>query len=248
MEREVLLEATGLSKRYEAGNLALDALDLRVGAGEIYGLLGANGAGKTTTINLFLNFIEPTAGSATICGIDSNHDPIAAKARVAYVSENVMLYAAFTARQNLAYFARLAGVRPDRRQLDRVMRRVGLQEEAFSRRTGTFSKGMRQKLGIAVAILKDAPVLLLDEPTSGLDPKAASELASLLEELRDEGKAILMSTHDLFRVRTVATTVGIMKEGRLVMERASSDLAGEDLEALYLQYMAVGPGDRPEGG
>jgi ABC-2 type transport system ATP-binding protein len=248
VEHEVLLEARGLSKRYESGNLALDSLNLQVRAGEIYGLLGANGAGKTTTINLFLDFIEPSAGHALICGIDCHDDPLVAKGRAAYVSENVMLYSAFTARQNLAFFARLADKRPDRRQLDRVMRRVGLQEDAFSRRTGAFSKGMRQKLGIAVAILKDARVLLLDEPTSGLDPKAAAELGRLLEELRDEGRAILMSTHDLFRIRTVASTIGIMKEGRLVMERSSAELAGEDLEALYLAYMAAGPADRPVAG
>jgi ABC-2 type transport system ATP-binding protein len=245
-EAPVLLEARGLSKRYEAGNLALDALDLQVRAGELFGLLGANGAGKTTTINLFLGFIEPTAGSARICGVEVARDPLAAKEQAAYVSENVMLYPAFTARQNLEFFARLAGKRPGRRELDRAMRRVGLEEEAFGRRVGTFSKGMRQKLGIAIAILKDAPVLLLDEPTSGLDPKASAELARLLGELRDEGKAILMSTHDLFRVRGLADTLGIMKEGRLVMRRPSVELAGEDLEALYLTYMAAGSADRHE--
>ncbi len=243
-DAQALLEANGLSKRYEAGNLALDALDLEVRSGELFALLGANGAGKTTTINLFLGFIEPTAGSARICGVEVARDPLAAKQHVAYVSENVMLYPAFTARQNLEFFARLAGKRPGRRELDRVMRRVGLQEDAFGRRVGTFSKGMRQKLGIAIAILKDAPVLLLDEPTSGLDPKASAELARLLGELRDEGKAILMSTHDIFRVRELADTIGIMREGRLVMRRPNAELAGEDLQALYLTYMAAGSPDR----
>ncbi len=245
-ERPALLEARGLSKRYEAGNLALDALDLEVRSGELFGLLGANGAGKTTTINLFLGFIEPSAGSATIFSVDVASDPLGAKQHVAYVSENVMLYPSFTARQNLDFFARLGGRRPGRRDLDRVMRRVGLEEAAFTRRVGTFSKGMRQKLGIAIAILKDAPVLLLDEPTSGLDPKASAELGRLLGELRDEGRAILMSTHDLFRVRGLADTIGIMKEGRLVMRRPSAELAGEDLEALYLTYMAAGGTDRTE--
>ena len=245
MSEKVLLQAKGLSKRYPEGNLALDALDLEVRAGEIYGLLGANGAGKTTTINLFLGFIEPTGGTATLCGVDVATDPLEAKGHVAYVSENVMLYPAFSARQNLEFFARLAGKRPSRSELDSVMRRVGLQEEALSRRVRTFSKGMRQKLGIAIAILKDSEVLLLDEPTSGLDPKASAELSGLLKELRDEGRAVLMSTHDLFRVRDVASTVGIMKQGRLVMERPQDELAGEDLEALYLRYMATGGAERP---
>ena len=158
---------------------------------------------------------------------------------MAYVSENVMLYRSFTARQNLDFFARLAGRRPTREDLDGAMRRVGLREDAFGRRLGTFSKGMRQKLGIAIAILKDARALLLDEPTSGLDPKASAELSRLLRQLRDEGRAILMSTHDLFRVRDLADTIGIMKEGRLVMQRSAEELRGEDLQALYLAYMSA---------
>jgi ABC-2 type transport system ATP-binding protein len=234
-----LLRAENLSKRYEDGTLALDAVNLSVAGGEIYGLLGANGAGKTTTINLFLNFIEPTGGTAEVCGVNVATDPLRAKEHLAYVSENVMLYRSFTARQNLEFFTRLAGKRPAREGLDRAMRRVGLPEEAFGRRVGTFSKGMRQKLGIAIAILKDAPALLLDEPTSGLDPKASAELSRLLRQLRDEGRAILMSTHDLFRVRDLADTIGIMKEGRLVMQRSAEELRGEDLQALYLAYMSA---------
>ncbi len=241
---DIMLQARALSKRYEAGNLALDALDLEVRGGEIFGLLGANGAGKTTTINLFLGFIEPTAGEAIVCGVDVAADPLAAKRHVAYVSENVMLYPAFTARQNLEFFARIAGRRPSRSEIDSTLRRVGLQEEAFGRRVRTFSKGMRQKLGIAVAILKEAEVLLLDEPTSGLDPKASAELSALLKELSGEGRAILMSTHDLFRVTDVATRVGIMREGRLLVERSREELRGENLETLYLDYMASGASER----
>ncbi len=247
---DTVLQARALSKRYEAGNLALDALDLEVGTGEIFGLLGANGAGKTTTINLFLGFIEPSGGQALVCGIDVAADPLAAKRHVAFVSENVMLYPSFTARQNLEFFARLGGRRPSRREIDSTLRRVGLQEEAFGRRVKTFSKGMRQKLGIAVAILKEAEVLLLDEPTSGLDPKASSELSALLRELSSEGRAILMSTHDLFRVTDVATRIGIMKEGRLLVERTREELRDENLETLYLEYMASGASEhlRAAGG
>jgi ABC-2 type transport system ATP-binding protein len=240
-EAAALLEARGLTKRYDRSTLALDALNLKVHAGEIYGLLGANGAGKTTTINLFMNFIEPTAGTALVCGTDVVADPLEAKRHLAYVSENVMLYGAFTARQNLELFTRLAGRRVGRDRLDDVMRRVGLQEDAFSRRADSFSKGMRQKLGIAIAILKDAEVLLLDEPTSGLDPKAAADLSRLLVELAAEGKAILMSTHDIFRVHDVASTVGIMREGRLVMERSAAELLHADLERVYLDYFSAQP-------
>lgn len=233
-----MIEAIDLSKRYEDGLLALDALNLKVSPGEIYCLLGANGAGKTTTINLFLNFIEPTDGQVLINGINATKDPLEAKKYVAYVSENVMLYGRFTARQNLDFFARLGGKRGLKKQdYYRVLREVGLQERAFEQRLKDFSKGMRQKVGIAIAIIKDAPAILLDEPTSGLDPKAAAEFLEILESLRRQEKAILMSTHDIFRAREIADRVGIMKEGRKVMERTREELEHEDLQALYLDYM-----------
>ncbi len=239
MERRSMLEAVELSKRYEDGVLALDAVSFTVRSGEIFAMLGANGAGKTTTINIFLNFIEPTSGEARIDGVVSHREPLVAKQRVAFVSENVMLYQNFTALQNLDYFTRLGG-RSDvtKDEYQAVLRRVGLQDDAHAKRLKGFSKGMRQKCGIAIAILKNAPAILLDEPTSGLDPKAAYEFQRLLESLRNEGKAILMSTHDIFRAKEVADAVGIMSNGRLVMQEKAGNLAGEDLEKLYMKYMA----------
>jgi ABC-2 type transport system ATP-binding protein len=233
-----LLETIDLTKRYEDGVLALDHLNLRVDNGEIFCLLGANGAGKTTAINLMLNFIEPTDGTVKIKDIDVTRDPLLAKRHVSYVSENVMLYPNFSARQNLDYFARLGGKRRlSKKDYYNVLRRVGLEEAAFERKLKTFSKGMRQKTGIAIAIVKDSPVIILDEPTAGLDPKAADEFVHLLLELKDEGKCIFMSTHDIFRSKDMATRVGIMKMGRLVMTRTAEELHNEDLEALYLDYM-----------
>src|SRR3990172_648303 len=211
-----MLEATGLTKRYEDGLLALDHLDLTVNHGELFCLLGANGAGKTTTVNLFLNFIEPTEGTALVDGIDVTKEPLAAKRHLAYVSENVMLYENFTARQNLDFFAKLGGKRGlGKDDYYGVLHRVGLQEKAFEQRLKYFSKGMRQKLGIAIAILKDARNIVLDEPTNGLDPKAGAEFMALLRELRGEGRAIFMSTHHIFRAKEEADRVGIMKAGRL---------------------------------
>ena len=233
-----MLQTVELTKRYEDGLLALDHMSLEVKEGEIFCLLGANGAGKTTTINLFLNFIEPTEGTALINGIDVNKDPLEAKGYVSFVSENVMLYSNFTARQNLDYFARL-GEKNNLTKEDyyNYMRKVGLQEEAFEMRLKNFSKGMRQKLGITIAITKDAPNILLDEPTSGLDPKAAAEFVKILSELREQRKAILMCTHDIFRAKEIADRVGIMKEGKLVMVRNSKEFQQEDLEKIYLEYM-----------
>ena len=239
MESHPMFEASGLSKRYEDGVLALDNVSFAVNPGQIYAMLGANGAGKTTAINIFLNFVEPTAGEARIDGIVTHRDPLKAKQKVAFVSENVMLYANFTALQNLDYFSRLGGhaeyTKDDYRN---VLRRVGLQEEAFDKRLKGFSKGMRQKCGIAIAILKKAPAILLDEPTSGLDPQAAYEFQRLLEALRKEGKAVLMSTHDIFRAKEVADTVGIMDRGKLVMQKNAKELAGVDLERVYIEHMA----------
>ncbi len=238
-ENQVVLEADKLTKRYEDGVLALDALSFTIKSSEIYAMLGANGAGKTTTINLFLNFIEPTSGEARVMGIVTHKEPLLAKEKLAFVSENVMLYQNFTAVQNLDYFAKLGGkknyTRDDYRD---VLLRVGLQEEAHNKRLKGFSKGMRQKCGIAIAILKDAPAILLDEPTSGLDPKAGYEFIQLLDNLRSEGKSILMSTHDIFRAREIADTVGIMNEGRLVMQAGRDELTDKDLEQLYMKYMA----------
>ena len=235
-----MIQAIDLTKRYEDDLLALDRLNLTINPSQIYCLLGANGAGKTTTINLFFNFITPTSGQALINGIDCTKNPIDAKKHAAYVSENVMLYGNFTARQNLDFFTNLAGRRNlKREEYHAVMRQVGLPERSFEQRVKTFSKGMRQKLGIAIAVLKQVPALLLDEPTAGLDPKAAADFVELLFKLRNEGKAILMSTHDVFRAKEVADRVGIMKAGVLIMEKTREELRNEDLEKLYLKYMEV---------
>jgi ABC-2 type transport system ATP-binding protein len=234
-----MLEAIDLCKRYDDGHLALDTLNLKVDKGEIYCLLGANGAGKTTTINLFLNYIRPDSGVALINGIDVDANPREAKKHVAYLSENVMLYGNFTARQNLDFFTQLGGRRGlTREAYHEVLRRVGLPEKALEQRVKEFSKGMRQKVGIAIAVTKDASALLLDEPMSGLDPKAASELVKILLELREQGKSVLMSTHDIFRAKEMADRVGIMKNGRKVMEMTTQELATLNLEKIYLETMA----------
>jgi len=238
-DADVRLEAVGLTKRYEDGVLALDHVSFRVTAGQIYAMLGGNGAGKTTTINLFLNLIEPTEGEARIGGIASHKEPLEAKKNVAFVSENVMLYGNFTALQNLEFFSRIGGnATYTRDHLRDILVRVGLPATVHHKRLKEFSKGMRQKCGIAIAIAKNAPAILLDEPTAGLDPKAGYDFLRLLETLRSEGKAILMSTHDIFRAREVADVVAIMDSGRIIMQQPAAALAGRDLEDLYMHHMA----------
>ena len=233
-----MLEAIQLTKVYEDGQLALDHLDLKVAPGEIFCMFGANGAGKTTTINLFLNFIPPTSGTALIEGIDVAKEPLRSKEFVSFVSENVTLYANFTAYQNIDFFTKLAGKRGmTKADYAKALESVGLQKDAFDLRTKTYSKGMRQKLGLAIAVIKGAPNILLDEPTSGLDPKSGQEFLNLLIKMRDEGKSVFMSTHDIFRAKLIADRVGFMKKGRLVMLKTRADLEGEDLTELYIQYM-----------
>jgi len=237
-----ILKAVDLSKRHEDGTLALDHLNLEVSSGEVYCLLGANGAGKTTTINLFLNFIPPTTGTCYINGVDTRTDPLESKKHVAYVSEKILLYGNFTARQNLDFFAKLGG----RKELTKedyyqAMRRVSLQEKAFEQKVKYFSKELRQKLGLSIAMIKDAPAILLDEPTAGLDPNAIGEFSEIIVELKQEGKAILMATLDVFRAKEIGDRIGIMKEGRLVMERTREILQYENLIKIYLDYMRSEP-------
>ena len=231
-----MLEAVSLSKHYQE-TVALDRLDLRVEPGEVFCLLGANGAGKTTTINLFLNFVAPSSGTARIGGLDVTRHTLETKKLVAYIPEQVMLYRHLTGRENLEYFSELAGRRLSRGEAADLFARVGLPAEAANRRVGTYSKGMRQKVGIAITLAKQARALLLDEPTSGLDPQAANELMRLIEGLAAEGVAVLMATHDLFRAKETGTRVGIMKQGRLVRTLTTAEIGFTDLERIYLDHM-----------
>ncbi len=233
-----MLEILNMTKRYDEV-LAVDDLTLTIPPGEIFTMLGANGAGKTTTLMVALGFTEPDAGTVKICGIDVTKDPLEAKKHVAYVSENVMLYGNFTARQNLDFFTKLGGRKNvSDEEYREVIARVGLPADSYTRRLKGFSKGMRQKLGIAIAIMKDAEVILLDEPTSGLDPKSGADFLELLAQLRSENKTIWMTTHDIFRAKAIADRVGIMVEGRLAKVLTRDELEHEDLEQLYVQYVS----------
>lgn len=232
-----MLEAIDLRKTYGEYE-ALKGLNLKVNRGDIYCLLGANGAGKTTTINLFLNFVAPTSGTARVNGLDVASHPLETKKYLAYIPEQVMLYGNLTGLENLEYFARLGGhhqyTEDDYRGF---LTRVGLQSEAAERRVRTYSKGMRQKVGVAIALAKQASALLLDEPTSGLDPKASNEFSALLLQLKQEGAAILMATHDLFRAKETGTRIGIMKAGELVQELSTDEVSHADVERIYLEHM-----------
>ncbi len=231
-----MLHAQNLSKEYDS-NLALNCLNLSVEAGDIYCLLGANGAGKSTTINLFLNFIKPTSGTAIIDQMDVSQEPLKTKERIAYIPENLNLYGELTGLENLEYFVGLSGKKYDDGTLAEYLKEAGLQANVYKQRVKSYSKGMRQKVGIAIALAKKAKALLLDEPTSGLDPKASNEFSELLVKLSNQGVATLMATHDLFRAKETGTDIGIMKAGVLVEELSAEDINHSDLEKLYLAHM-----------
>jgi len=237
-KKQSILQAIQLTKRF-GHTLALDSLDLTVHEGEIVCLLGANGAGKTTTMNLFLGFLEPDNGSAYVLGKPVKQDPAAARAALGYVAEIVSLYPRLTGAENLAFFHQLSGKPPlAQGQRDALLSALDFPLQAIDRPVGTYSKGMRQKLGLAIAVAKEASAILLDEPLSGLDPKAANDLVTVLRKLADTGVAMLVSTHDIFRAKELADWIGIMAHGRLLEKLEARPLLAGDLERLYLRHMA----------
>lgn len=228
-----MLEAKNLSKNFD-GHDALRNLNLSVAPGEIFCLLGQNGAGKTTTINLFLGLIQPSSGSAFINGEEVKPGANTNK-WIAYIPEIVQLYSNMNGLENLAFFSRLAGFKHSKEDLTKLLLKAGLPEEAHTKMLATYSKGMRQKVGIAIALSKDARAVLMDEPTSGLDPKATDEFTSICKELAAEGKSIFMATHDIFNAVNVGTRIGIMKEGELIHSSDTQDISANELQDLYLK-------------
>ncbi len=233
-----MIKTSNLTKKY-GDFTALENLNIEIKEGEILCLLGANGAGKSTTINLLLNFIAPTSGSAYINGLDVTKHPKKTKPYLTYIPENLMLYPTLTAIENLDYFLGIGGKSFSKTELRSFLGQAGLQEEAFEKRVQYFSKGMRQKVGIALAIAKEAKVLLLDEPTSGLDPKSSNEFGELLKNMKLANVAMLMATHDIFRAKEIGTHIGIMKEGVLKHHFLNDDITLQDLEKVYLETMTV---------
>ncbi len=225
---DVVIQTKKLTKRY-GDKTAVDNLDLAITRGEVFGLLGPNGAGKTTTILMLLGLTEPTAGTARVDGVIPTRDPLVVKSRVGYLPDEVGFYEDMTARQNLRYTAELnrlpKGVAADR--IDALLDEVGLQADA-DRKVGTFSRGMRQRLGLADALVKDPSILILDEPTVNIDPEGVRELLLLVERLRsDQGVTVLLSSHLLHQVEQVCDRIGVFVAGRLVAAGTIDELAGE---------------------
>jgi len=232
-----ILQALNLCKCY-AETVALESLTLSVEAGEVVCLLGANGAGKSTTLNLFLGFLQASSGEALVDGIRVQSDPAAARAKLGYLPEVVQFYPQLTGLETLRFFAELTGRAGTSSQaLRETLAQAGLAEDAHCRVVATYSKGMRQKLGLAIALGKQARGFLLDEPLSGLDPHAANELITVVRQLANQGAAVLAVTHDIFRAQQMADRIGIMRQGRLVEVLPAAQMDAREIEALYIHHL-----------
>lgn len=245
-----IIETSGLTKIYGPHH-AVKGLNARVDSGEIFGFLGPNGAGKTTTLLMLLGLTRPSGGSARVCGLDPSRTPREIKKRVGYLPENVGFYGDMSALESLQYVAALNGMETDKAhdRMHDLLRLVGL-EQAARKKTGAFSRGMKQRLGVAEVLLKDPEVLFLDEPTLGLDPEGAIQLIDLIQSLnKEQNITVLLSSHNLHQVQKISHRVGIMIEGELVAEGSIASLAKEKLgvgekeytlEEIYMKYFQEG--------
>lgn len=232
---DLAIDARQLEVRYKSATV-LRGLTVQVRRGEVYALLGGNGAGKSTTLNAFLGFAKRSGGTVHICGRDPAQNPVDVRSQMAYVPENVALYEHLTARENIRYFLRLAGVDADSRRIETALSSVKLDASAWDRKLGGFSKGMRQKVAIALALARSVPVLLLDEPTTGLDPQATSDFNQLLKTLKEKDVAIFMVTHDLLGAAEVADRIGFLDRGVIVEEFTAEGSHRFDVALLYKHY------------
>ncbi len=228
-----VIEAVGLTKRY-GPVVAVDNLTLTIAGGEVYGLLGPNGSGKTTTILMLLGLTESTSGQVRVLSHDPSRNPLAVKRLVGYLPDSVGFYDELSARENLRYTTQLNGLAREEaeRRIDDVLVRMGLRDVA-SRRVGTFSRGMRQRLGLADVLLKRPQVAILDEPTMGLDPEGALEFLDMIRGLKADGITVLLASHLLHQVQAVCDRVGLFHQGRIVLEGGVDALSERVLGGVY---------------
>jgi ABC-2 type transport system ATP-binding protein len=234
MSVDAVIEANGLTKRYGQA-VAVDHISFNVGRGEIFGLLGPNGAGKTTTILMLLGLTDISGGDVHVLGFNPAREPLSVKRRVGYMPDTVGFYDNLTAADNLRYTARLIGFRLAEREkrIADALERVGLADVA-EKRVATFSRGMRQRLGLAEILMKGAQIAILDEPTSGLDPHATSELLGVIRAFKAEGVSVLLSSHLLERVQSVCDRVALFNAGKIALMGSVADLGRQVLGGGYV--------------
>ncbi|MCG8351616.1 MAG: ABC transporter ATP-binding protein [Chloroflexales bacterium] len=231
--QDVVLQSHDLTKRY-GDFVAVDNLNLTIHKGEVFGLLGPNGAGKTTTILMLLGLTEPSAGSVQVLGLDPTRQPLSVKAHVGYIPDQIGFYDSMTARENLAYIAQLNNIRRAEAaaRITDALNQVGLHDVA-DQRVGTFSRGMRQRLGVAEVLIKRPQLIIMDEPTLALDPEAAREFLESIRRLKSEGITIMLSSHLLHQVQVVCDRIGLFHRGKMVLEGAVDELARRVMGGAY---------------
>jgi ABC-2 type transport system ATP-binding protein len=237
---EKVIEVEGLVKRYD-DRVAVAGIDFSVSPGEVFGVLGPNGAGKTTTILMLLGLTEPSEGSVKVCGLDPAHDAIGVKRRVGYLPDAVGFYEDLTGRQNMRYTARLNELDPaaSEDRIDELLEEVGLAESADFQ-VGTYSRGMKQRLGVADILVKDPDVVILDEPTTAIDPEGVVEILALISRLAHaDGRAVLISSHLLNQVQQVCDRVAIFVEGEIVAQGTPDELAASLSEGSSVYEFVV---------
>jgi len=227
---EWVVEASELTKLYD-GFKAVDSVSFRIAKGEIFGLLGPNGAGKTTTILMLLGLTEPTSGTARVYGYNSTTEPLQVKRVTGYLPENVGFYEELTAAENLFYIARLNGIKGEgaERKIEEALEVVGLSH-VKDQATGTFSKGMRQRLGLASVLIKDPKLVILDEPTTGIDPEGTEQVLRLIMKMAHEmGVTVMVSSHLLYQMQRICDRVGIMFKGKMVAQGSIDEIGAQVL-------------------
>ena len=240
---EVILEMKGIDKSFP-GVHALDHVDLEIRKGEVLALMGENGAGKSTTILMMLGLTEPTSGTVEICGINSTTHPIEVKRKIGYLPEDVGFYDDMTGLENLMYTARLNGI-PDKEAKVKaleLMKRVGLEDQ-LKKKTGKYSRGMRQRLGLADVLIKNPEIIILDEPTSGIDPAGVQEFIELIRWLsKEEGLTVLFSSHHLDQAQKVCDRVGLFSNGKILalIDMAELKEKKQELSDIYNHYFEEG--------
>ena len=243
---DYIIETAGLTKRYR-DKMAVSDLDLQIAQGEVFGFLGPNGAGKTTTILMLLGLTEPTQGTASVCGFNPTTQPLEVKRRVGYLPENPGFYEDLTARENLAYIARLNRIGEDRLDglLGQVLDQVGLADDA-DRPVREFSRGMKQRLGIGEVLVKEPEVIILDEPTLGIDPEGVSRLLDLITRLQHEsGLTVLLCSHLLHQVQQVCQRIGIIVRSRMVVQGSPDELGKAIRQERQWNFFVEVGGDQP---
>ncbi|MEX0962952.1 MAG: ABC transporter ATP-binding protein [Pseudohongiellaceae bacterium] len=231
-----VLSAQNLSVS-RGGSSVLKDLNFHVASGEVYALLGGNGAGKSTTLLTFMGFLAPTDGKASVLGMSADENCAAVRKSIAYLPENASLYGHLTAMENIRYFLSLANTSPRDDSIHNALDSVNLNQAARHRHLSTYSKGMRQKVAVALAILRETPVVFLDEPTSGLDPAAVEDFHTVVDQLSSKGVSILMVTHDLFGACQVATSIGLLRDGQLVGSFAREAGKAIDVDAVREMFI-----------